>query len=109
MKPIFANSSSDGSASGFGSPSPDETLPGLPAWRDDRACCCPAQPVVRVIMPPTAERRHPVDLMLCGHHYRVSRQALAAAGARIENLPGKADAAEAALLGSVHRDHAGVM
>jgi hypothetical protein len=36
-----------------------------------------------------------VDLLLCGHHYRVSRQALAAAGARVENLPGRADAAAA--------------
>jgi len=26
-------------------------------------------------------RAHPVDLLLCGHHYRVSRDALAAAGA----------------------------
>ena len=75
---------------------------------EDRGCCCPAQPVVRVIMPPTARRPHSVDLLLCGHHYRVSRQALAAAGARIDDLPGKAAAAEAALLESVHRDHAEV-
>jgi hypothetical protein len=47
----------------------------------DRACCCPARPVVRVLMPPTPARPHPVDLLLCGHHYRVSRAALAAAGA----------------------------
>ena len=60
-------------------------------------------------MPPTPQRRHSVDLLLCGHHYRVSRQALAAARARIEYLPGKADAAEAALLGSMHRDHAEVL
>jgi len=56
-------------------------------------------------MPPTPERQHSVDLLLCGHHYRVSRRALAAAGAHIENLPGKADAAVAALLGIAHRDH----
>jgi hypothetical protein len=59
-------------------------------------------------MPPTPQRGHSVDLLLCGHHYRVSRQELAAARARIECLPGKADAAEAALLGSIHRDHAEV-
>ena len=47
-----------------------------------RACCCPARPLVKVMMPPTHSRRHPVDLWLCGHHYRASRQALAAAGAR---------------------------
>jgi len=90
-----------------GCPPLDESLP-TSTRRDDRACCCPAQPVVRVIMPPTAQRRHAVDLLLCGHHYRVSRQALAAAGARIEDLPGKAGAAEAALLESAHRDHAEV-
>jgi hypothetical protein len=49
-----------------------------------------------------------VDLLLCGHHYRVSRQALTDARARIENLPGKADAAAAALLEAVQRDHAEV-
>jgi hypothetical protein len=49
-----------------------------------------------------------VDLLLCGHHYRVSRQALVVARARIENLPGKAEAAEAALLGSFDRDPAEV-
>jgi len=79
-----------------------------PTRVEDRACCCPAQPVVRAIMPPTARRPHSVDLLLCGHHYRVSRKALAAVGARIEDLPGKAAAAEAALLESAHRDHAQV-
>lgn len=53
-----------------------------------RACCCLAQAVVRVIMPPTPARPHGVDLLLCGHHYRVSRQALAAANASVTELPG---------------------
>ncbi len=56
------------------------------AWYDpprlaDRSCCCPARPVVRVLIPPTAERRHAADLLLCGHHYLTSRAALAAANA----------------------------
>jgi hypothetical protein len=59
--------------------------------------------VVRAIMPPTPERPHPVDLLLCGHHYRVSRQALAAAGADIYSVPGKAEAAAAALFDDVHQ------
>ena len=54
---------------------------------DDRACCCPSLPMVRVLMPPTLTRHHQVDLLLCGHHYRVSRQALAAIGAWVEILP----------------------
>jgi hypothetical protein len=51
-----------------------------------RACCCPARPTVKVMMPATASRPTPVDLLLCGHHYHVSRQALAGAGARCEPL-----------------------
>jgi hypothetical protein len=86
----------------------EDILPGSLACREDRACCCPAQPVVRAVMPPTPQRRHSVDLLLCGHHYRVSRRTLAVAQARIEYLPGKAEAAEAALLGAGHRDHAEV-
>jgi hypothetical protein len=49
----------------------------------DRACCCPARPVVRVLIPPASARPHSVDLLLCGHHYRTSRAALTAAGALI--------------------------
>jgi hypothetical protein len=51
-----------------------------------RSCCCPARPAVKVIMPPTAGRTHPVDLWLCGHHYRASYVALLQAGARVEDL-----------------------
>lgn len=105
MKPTLPHTVSDQDAPGPGlAPQDDMTQ----AAREDRACCCPAQPVVRVIMPPTARRPRSVDLLLCGHHYRLSRQALATARARIEPLPGKADAAAAALLETVHRDPAGV-
>lgn len=54
---------------------------GKPIALTARACCCPAPPVVTVLMPPTATRPHPVDLLLCRHHYRVSRAALTTAGA----------------------------
>ena len=56
------------------------------ALRAERSCCCPAKPVVMVIMPPAAGRAHQTDLLLCGHHYRVCRQALAAAGATVTKL-----------------------
>jgi hypothetical protein len=52
------------------------------------ACCCPARPAVRVIMPPCPARPHMTELLLCGHHYRVSRAALAAAKAVVRELPG---------------------
>ena len=47
----------------------------------ENACCCPARPAVRVVMPESATRPRRVDLLLCNHHYRVSRAALRAAGA----------------------------
>jgi hypothetical protein len=49
----------------------------------ERACCCPARPVVRAVMPATARRPEAVDLLLCGHHYRVGQVALLAAGAAV--------------------------
>jgi hypothetical protein len=56
------------------------------ARRADRACCCTAKPVVIALMPATADRPHETDLLLCGHHYRVSRRALAAAGAVVAEI-----------------------
>lgn len=53
-----------------------------------RACCCAARPAVRVTMPADPSRRHSTELLLCGHHYRVSRHALAAARATVRELPG---------------------
>jgi len=53
-----------------------------------RACCCPARPVVTVVMPPIASRAHPVDLLLCGHHFRVSQASLQAAGATVYDRSG---------------------
>lgn len=51
-----------------------------------RSCCCPARPVVQVIMPPVPERPHETDLLLCEHHFRFSRQALAAVSASVRRL-----------------------
>jgi hypothetical protein len=56
-----------------------------------RACCCAARAAVQVTMPPTASRPHETDLLLCGHHYRVSRRALEAARAAVRELPGTPD------------------
>ena len=67
---------------------------------DDRACCCPARPMVRVLMPATPSRPYRVDLLLCGHHYRLSQWILAADEAVVRVLPGRrtADMFEMALL-----------
>ena len=56
--------------------------------RAEHACCCPARPAVVVIMPASAGRPLPVDLLLCGHHYRASERALAAAGAEVFGTDG---------------------
>jgi hypothetical protein len=65
--------------------------PGPTVGLSGQACCCVARAVVRVVMPLTAYRPHETELLLCGHHYRVSRAALAAAHATVSELPGTAD------------------
>jgi hypothetical protein len=70
----------------------DATAPhGSAASLADQACCCVARAVVRVVMPPTADRPHETELLLCGHHYRVSRAALASAHASVHELAGNFD------------------
>ena len=65
----------------------DDVIPAREAPAD-LACCCPARATVRVTMPPTQARPHETDLLLCGHHYRASRAALAAARAMVRAMPG---------------------
>jgi hypothetical protein len=76
----------------------DDTIEASSAPVADHACCCPARPLIRVTMPPSATRRHSMDLLLCGHHYRTSRQALAAAGATVTVLPSPAGSPPTGLL-----------
>ena len=61
----------------------DDELPGRARrlFLSDRACCCPARPVVTVVIPAGRGHPHQAELLLCGHHYRVSLAALHAAGA----------------------------
>ncbi|HEY5985770.1 MAG TPA: hypothetical protein VIV12_05205 [Streptosporangiaceae bacterium] len=61
----------------------------------DRACCCSAKPVANAVMPATKNRAHSVDLWLCGHHWRVSRVALAEAGAEVYDVAALAAEEEA--------------
>jgi hypothetical protein len=64
-----------------GRPADDRAGRSGPHALPDRACCCPARPVVKVLIPPAHGRSHSADLLLCGHHYRVSQAALAKVGA----------------------------
>jgi hypothetical protein len=64
---------------------------GPAASSSGQACCCVARAVVRVVIPPSAGRPGETELLLCGHHYRVSRVALAAAHTTVSELPGSAD------------------
>jgi hypothetical protein len=45
--------------------------------------------MVRVLMPAAPGRPHQVDLLLCGHHFRLSQWTLAAAGAVARVIPGR--------------------
>ena len=55
----------------------------------ERSCCCVARPVVVAFMPVKTGQVRQTDLMLCMHHYRVSRQKLAACGARVVDASGE--------------------
>src|SRR5215469_18157638 len=59
----------------------EPTSPPTPLAQAARACCCPGRPAVTVLMPPGPGRSHVTDLLLCGHHFRASKQALRAVGA----------------------------
>jgi hypothetical protein len=59
-----------------------------PAWVLEIACCCPSRPVVRVIVPAAADRPHPAELLLCGHHYRASQDALVRVRAAVYDRAG---------------------
>jgi hypothetical protein len=53
------------------------------------ACCCPALAQLQVVMPPTASRPRPTELLMCGHHYRVHRDRLLGAGAAVYDVEGR--------------------
>jgi hypothetical protein len=59
----------------------EASSPPTPFAQAERACCCPGRPAVTVSVPPGPGRSHVTDLLLCGHHFRVSREALRAIGA----------------------------
>ena len=71
----------------------------------DRACCCPAKPGVVVVMPPGPGRSSPTDLLLCGHHYRKSHEALTKAGAAVFDLDGAAVALDDRWLVGAEANH----
>jgi hypothetical protein len=50
--------------------------------------------MVRVLMPATQSRPYRVELLLCGHHFRLALWTLAAAGAAARVMPGRRHADE---------------
>jgi hypothetical protein len=99
LHPSFTGRGTSPSQRSSGSAEPPWRGPDSVDWRAarraGRACCCPAKPAVIAVIPPRSERSHPTDLLLCGHHYRVSRKGLAAAGATVLELNGAAVADDA--------------
>jgi hypothetical protein len=92
MHPSFAGRATSTPQRSSGSPEPPWRGPDSVDWRAarraGRACCCPAKPAVIAVIPPRPGRNHPTDLLLCGHHYRVSGKGLVAAGATVLDLNG---------------------
>jgi hypothetical protein len=58
------------------------------ARHSHRSCCCAALPAVIAVLPPSAGRPSPTELLLCGHHYRASVGVLAAREATILDIGG---------------------
>src|SRR5690242_9171170 len=55
----------------------------------ERACCCSAIPAVTVLLPAHDLDTEPAALLLCGHHYRLCREALRARGAEAYDRDGR--------------------
>lgn len=72
-----------------GWPGDDPITPVSPVIAADRADCCIAGPVMRVFLPPTSVRTSSAQLLLCAHHCRESRTALARAGAAVYDAGGE--------------------
>lgn len=92
MRPDFAEPSVAGNPADRQRPAAAPSEPTVD-WRAlrlaDRACCCPAKPVVVAVMPPSPGRDHATDLLLCGHHYRTFCLGLLAAGATVYDAAGR--------------------
>jgi len=54
----------------------------------ERSCCCPAEPVVRVVLPPAGSRVTETDLLFCAHHFRGCRTGLGSVRARVFDSSG---------------------
>lgn len=85
----------------FFPPPVDDELPDLdPRLMHQRADCCIAGAAYRVVLPASAEREEPGELLLCGHHMRSSQPGLARVHAAIfdarNRLVSAADGAPAA-------------
>lgn len=70
-------------------PFDDPIAPVSPVIAADRADCCSAGPVMRVILPATPDRTRTAQLLLCAHHCRESRRSLAHAGAAVYDANGQ--------------------
>jgi hypothetical protein len=73
-------------------PARDQAADARPDWaplfaQAELARCCSAWPTTVAVFAPRQGRSRPVDLLLCGHHYRASRASLAEAGAEFYCLP----------------------
>jgi hypothetical protein len=75
---------------GYDQPSSGVVAPTRPirfAWQ--RADCCVAPAAYRVVFAAAQTGERPAELLLCGHHYRSSRDALARREASVYDANGR--------------------
>jgi hypothetical protein len=92
LHPSYAGRVTEWQPSATPDPPQDAVRPGIDVRALSvaaRSCCCLARPAVLVMMPPSADRPHATDLLMCMHHYRTAQQQLAAAGALVADASGQ--------------------
>lgn len=60
---------------------PDDQMEPPSTLGEARADCCSAKPAVRLVLSMPLPSGHPAELLMCAHHYRANRSALAQIGA----------------------------
>jgi hypothetical protein len=56
---------------------------------DGRSCCCIAPPAVRVVLRPKSRTSSSVEILMCGHHYRVAKAGLSRMNAMVFDQSGQ--------------------
>lgn len=83
MKPWPRHRSRDVEDVAVDYPHDDLILSSVGGIQLQQADCCIANAAYRIVLPANAARPQPAELLLCGHHFRASQQALRHANASV--------------------------